>query len=64
MGGRKGISFKGLKSGRPDDPVTTYSNALVKTSNKDLDFINGLKENILLFAGTKYHLLAEYYQEN
>ena len=59
----KGISFRGLKAGRPDDPETTYSSAHVKTSNKDLDFINGLKENILLFAGTKYHLSSGYYQE-
>ena len=36
----KGISFRGLKAGRPDDPETTYSSAHVKTSNKDLDFIN------------------------
>jgi uncharacterized protein len=59
----KGINFRGLKAGRPDDPETTYSSAHVKTSNKDIDFINGLKENILLFAGTKYHLSAGYYQE-
>ncbi len=63
LAGEQNYIFKGLKKGNPDDPDTFYDGKFVKTERNEKKFINGLKENeILLYAGTKYHLSNFYYQ--
>ena len=59
----KKIRFRGLKAGRLTDEDTVYLSEYVKTTSKELDFINALGDGTLLFAGTKYHFSSAYYEE-
>jgi len=59
----KKIRFRGLKAGRLTDEDTVYLSKYVKTTSKELDFINALGDGTLLFAGTKYHFSSSYYEE-
>ena len=58
----QGFLFKGLKMGNPDNDDTYYKGNLIKTDKNEKHYIDALKENTLLFAGTKYHLSQWYYR--
>ncbi len=55
--------FKGLKMGNFDNEDTFYDGKLIKTDKNEKNYINALKKSeVLLYAGTKYHLSQWYYQ--
>ena len=58
-------SFKGYKKGDLEDEDTIYKGTQIHTYDKDSTFIDALENNTCgqLFAGTKYHLANEYYEE-
>jgi len=63
LANKKKFLFKGLKMGNPDNEDTFYDGKLIKTDKNEKHYIDGLKEkNILLYAGTKYHLSQWYYR--
>ena len=60
---RQNVLFNGLKMGNPDNEDTFYKGKLIKTDKNEKHYIDGLKErDILLYAGTKYHLSQWYYR--
>ena len=60
---KQNVLFNGLKMGNPDNEDTFYKGKLIKTDKNEKHYIDGLKEReILLYAGTKYHLSQWYYR--
>ena len=62
LAGKKNITFKGIKAGKPDkNDYSYYDGKYIKTNNNDKVWIDSINDNLTsIYAGTKFHLARGY----